>query len=68
VALRSALVTANEALLFAGSGIVADSDPDEEYAESQLKLRPMEMALSGSVVARDKSRPMRAAASTGGGR
>jgi isochorismate synthase len=68
VALRSALITANEARLFAGSGIVADSEPDEEYAESQLKLRPMEMALSGSVVARDKSRPMRAAASTGGGR
>ena len=68
VALRSALITANEALLFAGSGIVADSDPDEEYAESQLKLRPMEMALSGSVVARDKSGPMRAAAGSGAGR
>jgi len=68
VALRSALVTASEALLFAGSGIVADSDPDEEYVESQLKLRPMEMALSGSVAARDKSGPMRAAAGSGAGR
>lgn len=49
VALRSALVTGNEALLFAGCGIVGDSDPDDEFAESLLKLRPMEMALSQSV-------------------
>ena len=51
VALRSALVTGNEALLFAGCGIVGDSDPDDEFAESLLKLRPMEMALSQSVIA-----------------
>jgi isochorismate synthase len=68
VALRSALITANEALLYAGCGIVAHSDPDEEYAESLLKLRPMEMALSGSVVARDMSGPTRAAAGSGAGR
>lgn len=54
VALRSALVTANEALLFAGCGIVGDSDPDEEFAESLLKLRPMEMALSQSVIAENE--------------
>lgn len=68
VALRSSLITGNEALLFAGCGIVADSDPDEEYAESLLKLRPMELALSGSVDASDVASPMRAAAGSGPGR
>jgi isochorismate synthase len=48
VALRSALVTGAEARLFAGCGIVGDSDPDEEYAESWLKLRPMLAALGGA--------------------
>ncbi len=46
VALRSALVIGADAVLFAGCGIVADSDPDQEYAESLLKLRPMETALA----------------------
>jgi menaquinone-specific isochorismate synthase len=45
VAIRSALLRGREALLFAGCGIVADSDPDLEYAESQLKLRSMLSAL-----------------------
>jgi isochorismate synthase len=65
VALRSALVRRNEAVLFAGCGIVADSDPDAEYAESLLKLRPMEIALAGSIAADDAAAPKRAAA--GGG-
>lgn len=46
VALRSALVSGPDALLFAGCGVVAGSDPDQEYAESLLKLRPMEIALN----------------------
>jgi isochorismate synthase len=48
VALRSALVdeARNEATLFAGCGIVADSDPEREYAESALKLKPMLNALT----------------------
>lgn len=46
VAIRSALLRGEEALLFAGCGIVADSDPDQEYAESWLKLQPMLSALS----------------------
>ena len=62
VALRSALVRGNEAALFAGCGIVADSDADAEYAESLLKLQPMEMALAGAVVARDGTPPKRAVA------
>ena len=41
VALRSALIQENEATLFAGCGIVADSDPQSEYAESCLKLQVM---------------------------
>ncbi|MDI6771518.1 MAG: isochorismate synthase [bacterium] len=45
VAIRSALVHGDEAVLFAGCGIVADSDPDQEYEESRLKLRPMISAL-----------------------
>jgi menaquinone-specific isochorismate synthase len=34
-------------LLFAGCGIVADSDPDTEYAESSLKLEAVLSALTG---------------------
>lgn len=47
VAIRSALVDGAEARLFAGCGIMADSDPDTEYAEADLKLRPMLQALAG---------------------
>lgn len=47
VAIRSALLRGREALLYAGCGIVAGSDPDKEYAESRLKLRPMLWALNG---------------------
>lgn len=45
VALRCALVTPEEAWLFAGCGIVAGSEPDAELAESEAKLRPMLEAL-----------------------
>lgn len=45
VAIRSALVRGNQAVLFAGCGIVAESDADQEYAESWLKFRPMLAAL-----------------------
>ena len=41
VALRSGLVAAQEATLFAGCGIVGDSNPQSEYAESCLKLQGM---------------------------
>ncbi len=49
VALRCAIVDQNEAVLFAGCGIVADSDPDLEYAESSLKLQAMDSAIAASV-------------------
>ena len=41
VAIRSALAREQQATLFAGAGIVADSDPDEEWDELQLKYRPI---------------------------
>ena len=49
VALRSAILYGSEALLFAGCGIVADSDPDLEFAESELKLLPMKSAILGAL-------------------
>ena len=45
VALRCGLVTGSQATLFAGCGIVADSDPTREWEESRLKLRAMGLAL-----------------------
>jgi len=41
VALRSAVARGNRATLFAGAGIVADSEPDREWSELQLKYRPV---------------------------
>ncbi len=41
VAIRSAIARDRQATLFAGAGIVADSDPDEEWDELQLKYRPI---------------------------
>ncbi|MDX2166285.1 MAG: isochorismate synthase, partial [Deltaproteobacteria bacterium] len=45
VAIRSALVRGRRAVLFAGAGIVAGSDPDAELAETRLKLQPLLSAL-----------------------
>ena len=41
VGLRSAVATRRRATLFAGVGIVGDSDPDREWDEVELKFRPM---------------------------
>jgi menaquinone-specific isochorismate synthase len=41
VALRSAVTREDVATLFAGVGIVADSDPDREWDEVDLKYRPI---------------------------
>ncbi|MDQ2809844.1 MAG: isochorismate synthase [Chloroflexota bacterium] len=46
VALRSALLDGATAQAFAGCGIMGDSDPDAEYAETQIKLRPILTALA----------------------
>jgi isochorismate synthase len=45
VALRCGLVDGRAATLYAGCGIVADSDPAREWGESLLKLRPVASAL-----------------------
>jgi isochorismate synthase EntC len=47
VALRSALLRDRQARLIAGGGIVADSDPQAELAETELKLQALLPLLSG---------------------
>jgi menaquinone-specific isochorismate synthase len=47
IALRSAELEGRRARLFAGCGIVADSDPSAELAETEVKFRPMRQALEG---------------------
>jgi len=47
IALRSAEVDGNTVRLFAGCGIVADSAPEAELAESQAKFVPVRDALEG---------------------
>ena len=47
IALRSATIDGNTVRLFAGCGIVADSDPEAELAETQGKFVPVRDALSG---------------------
>jgi menaquinone-specific isochorismate synthase len=48
IALRSAEVQGSTVRLFAGCGIVADSDPEAELAEAQAKFLPVRDALSGN--------------------
>ena len=45
VALRSGLIDEHKATLFAGCGIVGDSDPQSEYEESSWKLQVMLRSL-----------------------
>lgn len=45
VALRCGIVDRTRATLFAGCGIVADSDPDREWEESRIKLRAVVSAI-----------------------
>ncbi|MCP8967588.1 isochorismate synthase [Ectobacillus ponti] len=47
VGIRSALVSGEQASLFAGCGIVEDSDPLLEYEETKMKFKPMLSALGG---------------------
>jgi menaquinone-specific isochorismate synthase len=48
LALRGAELDGNAALLRAGAGIVAGSDPDAEWAETTAKLEPMLDAITGT--------------------
>ncbi|HVW26598.1 MAG TPA: isochorismate synthase [Polyangiaceae bacterium] len=45
VALRSGALVGDKAYLYAGGGIVKDSDPASEYAETRLKLATLSAAL-----------------------
>ncbi len=47
IALRSAQVDGSTVRLFAGCGIVADSDPESELAETQAKFVPVRDSLGG---------------------
>ena len=47
IALRCARVEGHTARLYAGCGIVAESDPDSEVCEAHAKMRPMRDALEG---------------------
>jgi menaquinone-specific isochorismate synthase len=47
IALRSGIVEGRHARLFAGGGIMGDSDPAAELAEAQAKFRVMRYALEG---------------------
>ena len=54
VALRSGLIDGSAFTLYAGCGIVADSDPAQELVESTLKLDPMRSAISASFHVEDR--------------
>lgn len=45
VAIRSAVSQQRRVWLYAGAGIVADSEPQREWDETALKFRPMQRAL-----------------------
>ncbi|WP_174614112.1 isochorismate synthase [Virgibacillus ihumii] len=47
VAIRSGLIQGDEASLFAGCGVVRDSDPLAEYEETAIKFTPMLSVLGG---------------------
>ena len=47
VGMRAALVRGARAWLFAGAGIMGDSDPESELAEIELKFSPLTTALGG---------------------
>ncbi|WP_062354774.1 isochorismate synthase [Bacillus kwashiorkori] len=49
VGIRSGLLQGKEASIFAGCGIVKDSDPQLEYEETNIKFRPMLRLLGGQL-------------------
>lgn len=49
VALRSGLIQGNEASIFAGCGVVKDSEVESEFQETKIKFRPMLSALGGEL-------------------
>lgn len=49
VAIRSAALIGKQAYLYAGGGIVGDSEAQSEYEETLVKFRPMLRALGGKL-------------------
>lgn len=49
VSIRSALIQNKEASLFAGCGVVKDSDAESEFKETAIKFKPMLSALGGKL-------------------
>ena len=49
VGIRSALLQGSEASLFAGCGVLEDSQPESEYQETAIKFNPMLSALGGNL-------------------
>lgn len=49
VGLRSGLLSPGSARIYAGAGIVAGSNPDNEYAETETKLRPLRESLAAGM-------------------
>jgi menaquinone-specific isochorismate synthase len=47
VGLRSALIEGGHARVYAGAGIVAGSEPEREFAETELKFQALLAALRG---------------------
>ena len=45
IALRCGLASGTRLSLFAGAGIMPDSDPDAEITETEAKMRPLLDAL-----------------------
>jgi menaquinone-specific isochorismate synthase len=55
VAIRSAVTQHDRAWLYAGAGIVGESQPEREWAETALKFRPMLGALGADGAKQDGS-------------
>lgn len=53
VGIRSAVMHKNQAILYAGCGIVADSIPEEERQETQIKFQPMIRGILGDDTSRN---------------
>lgn len=48
IAIRTAVASGGRVLYSTGGGIVADSDPDREWDETELKLEALRVALDGA--------------------
>ncbi len=55
VAIRSALLKDNCVIAFAGAGLVKNSNPDEEFEETRLKLDPILSLFNQKFVSRNES-------------